>query len=297
MTYSGSATRIRHSSPTETSEWSAASHTPIAAIKHRRDLENHVHFIAASLGSESTPTDLHQTRVILDQIADLVRNDGRDIRTGDYARLLEDLDSIYSGGGMRRGYSSFSATASGYARVIKALSRRCPSCNYRKSIGQLLDLMTILFEARDPSWKSLFRLLRAMPKSVKGREQLQRVCSMYVPEWFEAGVPNLYSQQKELRRDIDRLDLEIEALESEIRAAREELETIEASTRGLADPKIAILAAKRIERNILRCRRNIRKSLDERGVKKRAVDLVASDIRDLGNRFRSAGRAYRLQLV
>lgn len=297
MTYSSSTTRTRRESPAETSERTAAPQSSTSAIEHRKDLENHVSFIAATLGPESTPADLHRTRGILDQIADQVRDGGSDIGTGDYARLLEDLTSIYSGGGVRREYSSFSATASAYARVIKALSRQCPSCDYRKSIGQLLDLMTILFELRDPSWKSIFRLLRAIPNSVNGREQLQRVCSRYVPEWFESGVPNLYSLQKELRRDIERLDLEIEALEKEIGAIQEDLGAIKVSTSGLPDPKITILAAKRKEGQMLRCRRNMRESLDERGAKNKAVELVASDIRGLASRFRAAGRAYRLRLA
>lgn len=118
-----------------------------------------------------------------------------------------------------------------------------------------------------------------------------------LPEWFEDGVPNLYSLQQELHRNIERLDLEIEGLGSEIRAAREELDTIKAPTSGPRNPNITILAAKRKEGQILRCRRSMRESPDERDAKKRAVELVVSDIRDLGGRFRAAGRAYRLHLV
>jgi len=297
MTYSGSTTRIRRHSPTETPERSHDAHASAAAIKHRRGLAEHVGSIRATLGPNSTAADLHRSRVILDQIAELVRDGGSGISTGDCANLLAHLVSIYSGGSARREYSAFSATASAYARVIKALSRRCPTCDYRESIGQLLVLMTNLFETRDPSWKSIFRLLRALPKSVKGRERLRRVCSMHIPEWFDAGVPNLYAQQKELHREIERLDLEIETLQSAILTTGEELQTIKASASALADSEIAVLAEKRTEGQILLWQRKMRQSRDERNANRRAAAMVASNIRELGSRFRAAGRAYRLHLA
>lgn len=157
--------------------------------------------------------------------------------------------------------------------------------------------MTGLFETRDPSWKSIFRLLRAIPTSVKGRERLQHVCSMHVREWFDSGVPNHYSLERELHREIEQDDMEIAIMRREIRIAEEELKTIEASTGTLEDPKIASLAAKRKERQIVQWRREVHQTLDEHDAKMRVAERIASDIEDLGNRLRNAGRAYRLRLL
>ena len=297
MTYSGSTTRIRRQSPTETPKQYPVARPSVATTKCRRDLDKHIRSIGAALGPEGTADDLRRSRVIFDQIADLVRAGGNNITDDDYVHLLRHLTRIYSSGDAGRGYDAFAATASAYARVIKALSRRCPMCDYRESIGQLLDLMTRLFQTRHPSWKSIFRLLRAIPTSVNGRERLERVCSVYVHEWFDEGVPNHYSLRRELHREIEELDLEIEPLNNAIRVTREDLETINAGEDAPRDRKVTILAVARKKRQIDRWQRSMRQSLAQRDEKSRAATLVESDIQELGDRLRRAASAYRLHLV
>lgn len=297
MRHPGSTTHIRRQAPTEISGQSPAASPAVATTEHGRDLDERIRSVGSGLGRRNTSTDLRRTSAVLDRIADIVRTGGTDLTADDYARLLQNLTRVYSRADAGHEVDDFAATASGYARVVKALSRRCPECDYREAIGQLLDLMAHLFQTRNPSWKSIFRLLRAIPESVNGRERLQRVCSMYVREWFDPGVPNLYSLQKQLHREIEELDLEIETLRSEIRTIEEELETLQTSSGMLGNPKVAILAVRRKQGQIVLSQRNMLNSVDGRDAKTKAAALIKSDIRDLGNRLRKAGRTYRVHLV
>lgn len=297
MAHSGSPTQIERRSPTGTPRPSAAGHSSVPAVEQRRVLDEHVRSIAAEFGPRGAPADLRRTRATLDQIAEIVGTGSSDIAADGYAHLLQHLTRVYAVSDIRSAYGVPTRSASSYARVVKALSSQCPACDFREAIGQLLDLMTRLFETRHPSWKSIFRLLRAIPESVHGRERLQRVCSIHLHEWFEAGIPNLFSQQKQLAREIEGLDLDIANLQIEIRIIEDEIETFKASANRPGDPGIAILATARKRRQIVRSQRTMREALDRLHVKTAAAALIESDIRGLGSRLRDAVRTYRLHMV
>jgi outer membrane murein-binding lipoprotein Lpp len=297
MAQTGSTNKTQHRPPRQAPRSPAAEQASIAAKRQRRILDKYIRRLGAELDPASSTPSIHRIRSTLDRITEIVGNGASDIADRDYQRSIQDLTAIYADGYARREDRSFMSSAAGYARVVKALSSRCRSCDFGEAIGQLLDLMTRLFERRQHSWKSIYRLLRAIPRTVSGRERLELVCATHVPEWFDASVPNLFSRQRELRRGIDELSSDIETLKADIRSTEAELKKDIRASRAIIEGEIAVLSVKRKQRQLADLERKMRRVCNERDQEASLVADLETDINALRDRLRAAGRHYWLRLV
>jgi DNA-binding ferritin-like protein len=217
------------------------------------------------------------------------------ITPGDSERALRYLTRIYAAACANHRDGDCIATATGYAGVVVALSQRFPELDYESAIGQLLELMIRLFKKESAAWVVVYQHLRAMPESVRAKQQLQRVCTSDIHEWFDAGVQNLFRLRAEIHERIAELGREADAIAEEIRT--EESELAAAREQRAADGQVVVLAEHVKARHIrsLRVRRDT--ILEEMKGKAGTAVLVEDDIRQFERRLWDARRSYLLRLM
>jgi DNA-binding ferritin-like protein len=178
---------------------------------------------------------------------------------------------------------------------VVALSQRFPELDYESAIGQLLELMIRLFKKESAAWVVVYQHLRAMPESVRAKQQLQRVCTSDIHEWFDAGVHNLFRLRAEIHERIAELGREADAIAEGIRT--EESELAAAREQRAADGQVVVLAEHVKARHIrsLRVRRDT--ILEEMKGKAGTAVLVEDDIRQFERRLWDARRSYLLRLM
>ena len=215
----------------------------------------------------------------------------------DHAGFLRHLSAIYAQGYEQRDNIAFAATAVGYAAVVETISRRYPELDYREPLGQLLELMTRLFAARDNRWKVVYKHLRSIPDSVEAKQTLTRVCSADIREWFDAGVQNLFSLRDDLAAKIRALGAKARRVEREIGVLQRTLAAIRASLDPASTGKVVGLAAKVKQRQIAEMQIKLEEVLAEKEGGESTLHLIESDIREFEGRLREARRIYYLRAV
>jgi hypothetical protein len=223
-----------------------------------------------------------------------MRGDRAAEATADYARFLQRLTRRFAEGCDQRENPAFALAAPAYAALVEALSWARPRLDYTPAIGQLLELMTQLFAARQPLWKLVYRHLRSIPGSVDAKQNLKRVCSADIREWYDAGVQNLFSLRNDLSGRIDGLSRTLSSVGEEIEAKRETLATLRAATRA---SNVILLEEKCRERELDALVARREELLAEHEGRTGTLALIESDIQEFESLLREARRAYYLRLA
>lgn len=263
----------------------------------RGALDHCLQTVAQGVAAENDRGDLQATRTALDELAELVRTQGYVAATRDYDAFLYFLTGLYADVCERRDEQAPATTAAGYAAVIEAISRRHPGFDYTDPLGQLLELMTRLFRARNKDWKVVYEHLRAIPDSIPAKQTLKRVCAADIHEWFDAGVQNLFSLQSDLAAKLRELGEHARDIDDEIAEKEDAL----AALRRRLDPhgrgKVIILQGRALEREITSLRFEKQDLLDEVDGRESTLGLIESDIAEFEGILREARRAYYLRIV
>lgn len=246
------------------------------------------------LAGRPTPEQALEVHRILRARAVAMRSDRSAEATGEYARFLQRLARRFAPGCGQRENTAFALAAPAYAALVEALSWARPRLDYAPAIGQLLELMTQLFAARQPLWKLVYRHLRSIPGSVDAKQTLKRVCSADIREWYDAGVQNLFSLQSDLSGRIDGLSRNLAGVDQEIGDKRQALATLRATNRA---GNVILLEEKLRERelDVLMARRE--ELLAEHEGRTGTLALIESDIQEFESLLREARRAYYLRLA
>lgn len=246
--------------------------------------------LAEAPGAERA-LELHRT---LRARAVVMRTDRSPDGAAEYARFLEQLAGRFAPGCGQRENLAFAYAAPAYAAVVEALSWARPGLDYIPALGQLLELMTQLFAARQPLWKLVYRHMRSIPGSVDAKRTLKRVCSADIREWYDAGVQNLFSLQADLTGRIDGLSRTIADLTREIDSRDETVAALRTSGGG---GNVILFQAKMAEREIRMLEARRQDLLDEREGRLGTLALIESDIHEFESLLREARRAYYLRLA
>jgi hypothetical protein len=231
----------------------------------------------------------------LRELAVLIESDAATISDRDSERVLRGLAQLYGNGCAAHRGDTYTRTAAGYAAVVAALSHKSPGLDFGEAIGQLLELMILLFRQEDTGWVAVYRHLRSIPDGVRAKQQLKRVCAADIREWFDAGVQNLFGLRAELRERIRKLGETADALAREIQAGEDAIRAVNASAEG--NRKVVVLADWLKGRQLAELRHKRQTIIDETADKADTVALINADIREFEQRLGGARRAYLVRLV
>ncbi|MGA7983446.1 MAG: hypothetical protein WCA32_24885 [Chromatiaceae bacterium] len=260
------------------------------AARTARALDDRLRSLARELCPGDAFAGARRPEDRLHELAGAIESETTEITMRDSARILQSLTQLYRSACRGREDEQFTATAASYAAVISALSRRFPGLDFDEAVGQLLKLMIRLFKSEDAGWVTVYRQLRSIPDSVSAKQQLQRVCSADIREWFDAGVKNLFSLRDGLFERIGKLDEDADAIAREIQAGESELAA--ARTQSTSDGRVIVLADRVKARQIAALREKRQSILDEKAGKADTVSLIQADIREFERRLGEARRAY-----
>jgi hypothetical protein len=241
--------------------------------------------------------DVEGTRRALADLAGLVHSEGSVAATRDYDSFLRTLTRLYADGCEQRANRACTNTAAGYAAVIGAISRRHPGFDYTDTLGQLLELMTRLFQARDNDWRIVYKHLRSVPDSISAKQTLTRVCSADIREWFDAGVQNLFSLRSDLAAKLRELEEHVRDIDDEIGEKGELLAELHRRLDPEGQRKVVILQGRSLEREIASLEIEKQDVLDEVAGRESTLALIESDIAEFESILREARRAYYLHVV
>ncbi len=258
--------------------------------KTARALDDRLRSLARELCPGDVLADTRRPEDRLRELVGVIESETTEITMRDSARILQSLTRLYRSACRGREDEQFTATAASYAAVISALSRRFSGLDFDEAVGQLLKLMIRLFKSEDAGWVTVYRQLRSIPDSVSAKQQLQRVCSADIREWFDAGVKNLFSLRDGLFERIGKLDEDADAIAREIQAGESELAA--ARTQSTSDGRVIVLADRVKARQIAALREKRQSILDEKAGKADTVSLIQADIREFERRLGEARRAY-----
>jgi hypothetical protein len=261
-------------------------------------LRDALRVIDSELSPDRAAADVERARRTLQRIADMVWPDVAPAAQADYEHFLRRLSQIYARvWDCRDGGAALSATAAAYAAVIASFSRSHPLADFTTPLGQLLELMTRLFAARDNDWKAVYEHLRSIPEAVAAKQTLSRVCSADIREWFDAGVHNLFSLRDDLRKKIRELDAHLEDIEDETREKTAELEALRSRLDAQGTRKVVSLAGRLIEGEIAALEAEKSEVIEETAGREDTLALVEADIQAFEGLLREARRAYFLRVV
>ena len=275
----------------------ATARAAIGQAPCRRMLNDCLRVVEHELVEVDGSADVNRIENTLDAVVGILRLSGSPSRRCDHEGFLRHLSAIYARGRAQRDNVAFAATAVGYASVVEAISRRYPELDYREPLGQLLELMTRLFAARDNRWKLVYKHLRSVPDSVEAKQTLTRVCSADIREWFDAGVQNLFSLRDDLAAKIRALGAKARRIEREIGVLQRTLASIRNSLDPAGTGKVVGMAEKVKQRQIAEMQTKKAEVLDEKAAREDTLYLIESDIREFERRLREALRAYYLRAV
>jgi len=237
-------------------------------------------------------------RQMLRELAALIGSDRLGLGRGDYQRLLGRLSLIFATGPDASPRDALTTTAPGYAGVVAAISRACPSCDYEAALGQLLTYMARLFLDRRSGWKSIYRSIRAISDGVAAKQRLDDAELGRIQEWIESGAANLFHIQRDLGRAIDHLDGQIRALDAQIAERAAALNLAARRRRGdSALSNVISLDAWRQGLGLTELERERLDLLDQIDAKRAIKGLVDSDIRELEEALRATQRSYFIHLA
>jgi hypothetical protein len=275
----------------------AAKRLRLDASARARALQACLREVQAEVVNPGGGSELGCPRRALEEIALLVGADASPGEARLYERFLLRLTRIYAQLWEQRDNSAFAGTAAAYSAVVGALSRRYPRLDYTGPVGQLLELMTRLFAARDNDWKAVYKELRAIPDNVGAKQTLTRVCSADIRQWFDAGVQNLFSLRMDLVGRIRELGAHLADIRNDIERRASELETLRLRLDPGGTGKIVGLAQRALTREIDALEVERREVLEERAGREDTLALIESDIREFEGILREARRAYCLRAV
>jgi len=241
--------------------------------------------------------DVERGRSALDQLAvelDLSTCSIDDSAAG-HQQLLQRLAGLISKEMSRRGGSELAVVGGGYAAVVAAMSRIHPGMDYSAPLGQLLELMALLFSERENGWKDIYKCLRSIPDLVAAKQTLTRLCLAEIREWFDAGVQNLFSLQGQLERQIADVRDKVAEIERKLTASRHALDQQRGRFGGSG--KVASFGAMAARREIQSLEQQLDEATAELEGRQGTLKLIESDIGDFEQILRGARRAYRLQVV
>jgi hypothetical protein len=260
-----------------------------------RFLEESLAILEDLLAQQPDAGQALESHRILRGRAVVIRSDRRTAAAAaDYAAFLRQLGTLFAAGCGQRENLAFAYAAPAYAALVEALSWARPGLDYTTALGQLLELMTQLFAARQPLWKLVYRHLRSIPGSVAAKQTLKRVCSADIREWYDAGVQNLFSLRNDLDGRILGLTTGVADLTAEIEAKTGDLAALRDASRG---QNVVLLEAKIREREIKALLERREEILAEREGKTDTLALIESDIQEFESLLREARRAYYLRLA
>jgi len=257
-------------------------------------LDDCLEIVEAGLGSNA---DIENARMTLDALAAMIQADETTTARWDYVPFLRRLTRLYADGCEQRGNRACLGIAAAYAGVIEAISHKYPAFDFTDAFGQLLECMTRLFSARDNSWKIVYKHLRAVPDAIGAKQNLNRVCSADISEWFDAGVQNLFSLHRDLSSKLQALELRAEEIEEEIRAETQTLEQVRRRVDPQGTGKVVALEGKFMERRIAQLQEASDAIEEERDGRESTRGLIESDILQFEGLLREARRSYYLHLV
>jgi hypothetical protein len=263
--------------------------------KTARALDDRLRSLARELCPGDVLADTRRPEDRLRELVGVIESETTEITMRDSARILQSLTRLYRNACRGREDEQFTATAASYAAVISALSRRFSGLDFDEAVGQLLKLMIRLFKSEDAGWVTVYRQLRSIPDSVRAKQQLQRVCSADIREWFDAGVKNLFSLRDELRERTGKLQEDADAIARKIQAGESELAAVRTHSAG--DSRVVVLADRVKARQIAVLREKRQSILDEKAGKVDTVALIQADIREFERRLGDARRAYLVRPV
>jgi hypothetical protein len=263
---------------------------------HINALDDCAGLVAAAHAPGARSADIALARAAMDGIAGTL-NAIPGVARADHERFLQRLTQIYAQAWDQMDNRAFADTAPAYAAVIEALSRKHPRLDFGKPLGQLLELMTRLFAARDNGWKVVYKHLRAIPDGIGAKQTLTRVCSADIREWFDAGVQNLFSLRKDLNRKIRQLGAHLADIGDEMEELSAKLQRMRRQLDPAGTGKVVGLAARAIERELAALEMERNGIREERAGRRGTLALIESDIREFQGLLREARRAYYLRAV
>jgi len=210
--------------------------------------------------------------------------------------LISQVTALY-GREDRNDDSNLASRAAGYASLIAAISRKRPDLDYRTPIGQMLESMIRLFYGRNNGWKLVYKHLRAIPDSVEAKRPLRAVCLADIREWFDAGVQDLFSLQREIEETIQQLSRNIANVESEIAQKKLSLDKLRRRSDTVSAGSILALDQRVVAREITALKRAKSRTLEERERRLRTLRLIESDIREFERRLQVVRRVYFVRAV
>ena len=262
-----------------------------------RALDDCARLVETRLGAGARPADVALARAALEGVAGVLSATSSAAKAVNHERFLQRLTQAYAQAWDQMDNRAFADTAPAYAAVIEALSRRQPGLDFAKPLGQLLELMTRLFAARDNGWKVVYKHLRAVPDGIAAKQTLTRVCSADIREWFDAGVQNLFSLRKDLSGKLRELGAHLTDIGEETQALSAKLQRMRRQLDPEGTGKVVGLAARALERELVALEAERNDLLEERAGRKSTLALIESDIREFQGLLREARRAYYLRAV
>jgi hypothetical protein len=264
---------------------------------YRRHLDACLTVVERELVSGSSTADIELVQSSLGTVATIVRANPGIAGGSELGTFLHRLTRLYAPACDRRESEAFTTTATEYGAVVAAISHRHPELDYTAALGQLLELMTRLFAARDNNWKAVYQLLRSIPESNKAKQILSKVCAADIREWFDAGVQNLFSLQNDLISKIEALEREAEETSRRMQVKSRRLRELRRRNDPDGTGKVVVLEGILMERRLQALAREKEQLLAEKAGRESTLGLIESDILEFENRLREARRLYYLRVV
>ncbi len=259
-------------------------------------LQQSLQLVEQSLRKEAKAGDIKAARYQLDLLAAKIREDSC-VLSQEYGFFLQDLTQSYRAVCRDPDHARCLETAANFANLVEATSHKYSAIAYEDILGLLLDLMTRLFQARDNSWSTLYHHLRAIPDYLEAKQHLKRVCSADIREWFDAGVQNLFSLQKNLAQKSQAFAAEAEQIQVRIRSRKHAAALIQRYTRLRYGDPVVSLRANQVLQRVRTLEEERDGLLEQRDSTREIRTLIESDIREFERLLNEARHAYYLRLV
>ena len=259
-------------------------------------LQHCLQLVERSLQPGAQEADIQAARDQLDILAARIR-DNQISRSQEYGLFLQDLTQRYRRACRDRVHPICLETAANFANLVEAISHQYSTIEYEHILGLLLDLMTRLFQARDHSWFILYQHLRAIPDNLEAKQHLKQVCSADIREWFDAGVQNLFSLQKNLVQKSQEFAAEAAQLQRRIRSRKRAAALVQSYTQQRYGSSVISFRANQIRQRIQTLKEERDAALEQRDSTREIRALIESDIQEFEKLLNEARRAYYLRLV
>lgn len=278
----------------------ACSPAPLspAGVPHSdelRDLAEYLGRLSATMCASPSEQLQGEARATLMNAAASIRANG-DAEL-DYRLVLERLTGLFARGIRRDEINPCTESAGVYADLVAAISQRFAEYDYSEAIGQLLVYMGRLFQAKRSNWTDVYEHLLAMPQSAGTERLLGGARFAEIREWYESGVSNLFSIQRDVLGRVDALEKEIAALDRRIDSARERLAQRRERVKHLYGSRLVLIEHRWHERAIEELELERVELVDELSNKRDIAELIEEDIREFEVKLERARRLFLLRAI